>query len=290
MIVELGLLGLAMCLWIAARKQAGLVARPATGWFGAMLVLAAVMGAWLIHTVQLHKTDTMGVDAPTWKTWWMALPRVFFSYVLGVWIGRKYKDGARTPGLPWWLAMALPVLGIAMVPQLPLSPAHGDLVFVMLFLPLVMWLVAMSHPPQAMKAPMEWLGNFSLPLYCVHLTVLVWMSEVLGLATWVRFAAVAAAMAQRPRPRLRRCPARRLLHRIPARSAPDPRPEPGRPRRLDTAGGAARPGAAQRWPLSVRWGGTNHDERQPAQVALFAGLDRGGGRRGRLSPERAAGR
>lgn len=161
----------------------------------AMLVLAAVMGAWLIHTVQLHKTDTMGVDAPTWKTWWMALPRVFFSYVLGVWIGRKYKDGARTPGLPWWLAMALPVLGIAMVPQLPLSPAHGDLVFVMLFLPLVMWLVAMSHPPQAMKAPMEWLGNFSLPLYCVHLTVLVWMSEVLGLATWVRFAAVAAAMA-----------------------------------------------------------------------------------------------
>ena len=42
MIVELGLLGLAMCLWIAARKQAGLVARPATGWFGAMLVLAII--------------------------------------------------------------------------------------------------------------------------------------------------------------------------------------------------------------------------------------------------------
>jgi hypothetical protein len=42
MIVELGLLGLAMCLWIAARKQAGLAARPATGWFGAMLVLAII--------------------------------------------------------------------------------------------------------------------------------------------------------------------------------------------------------------------------------------------------------
>lgn len=42
MIVELGLLGLAMCIWIAARKQAGLAARPATGWFGAMLGLAIV--------------------------------------------------------------------------------------------------------------------------------------------------------------------------------------------------------------------------------------------------------
>ncbi len=160
----------------------------------AMLALAAVMGAWLIYTVQIHGSDTMGVGAPTWKTWWMALPRVFYSYVLGVWLGRKYKDGMRTPGLPWWLAIALPVVGIAIVPSLPLSLTSGDLLFVMLFLPAVMWLVAMSHPPQGMKAPMEWLGTFSLPLYCVHLTVLVWMSEVLGLASWVRFAAVAAAM------------------------------------------------------------------------------------------------
>ena len=41
-IVELGLLGLAMCIWIAARKQARREARPATGWFVAVLVLAAV--------------------------------------------------------------------------------------------------------------------------------------------------------------------------------------------------------------------------------------------------------
>ncbi len=160
----------------------------------AMLVLALVMGAWLIYTVQRHGSDTMGVDAPTWKTWWMALPRVGFSYVLGVWFGRKYKDGMRSPGLPWWLATVLPVLTIVLVPVLPLSRVNGDLVFVMLFLPAIMWVVAMSQPPQALKAPMEWLGNFSLPLYCVHLTVLVWMSELLGRDAWVRFAAVAAAM------------------------------------------------------------------------------------------------
>ncbi|WP_017667585.1 hypothetical protein [Sandarakinorhabdus sp. AAP62] len=42
MLVELGLLGLAMCLWVAARGRAGLAARPAIGWFGAALILAII--------------------------------------------------------------------------------------------------------------------------------------------------------------------------------------------------------------------------------------------------------
>ena len=42
MIVELGLLGLAMAIWIARRKQARLSARPATGWYAAILALAVV--------------------------------------------------------------------------------------------------------------------------------------------------------------------------------------------------------------------------------------------------------
>ncbi|HOB15071.1 MAG TPA: acyltransferase [Novosphingobium sp.] len=146
----------------------------------AMLALALIMGGWLIYTVRLHGADTMGVDAPTWKTWWQALPRVGFSYVLGVWIGRKYREGLRTPSLPWWLAVILPIVGIAAVPYLPLGKVAGDLTFVIAFLPVMMWLVAMAQPPQAMKAPMEWLGNYSLPLYCVHLTVLVWTKELAG--------------------------------------------------------------------------------------------------------------
>lgn len=159
----------------------------------AMLVLAIVMGGWLIHTVNLHGSDTMGVNAPTWATWWHALPRVGFSYVLGVWLGRKYREGLRTPSLPWWVMTIVPVLGIMAVPYLPLGKVAGDLVFVMLFMPPVMWLVAMAQPPAFMKAPMEWLGNFSLPLYCVHLTVLVWMSEIFGRTMPVWLSAVAAA-------------------------------------------------------------------------------------------------
>ena len=159
-----------------------------------MGLLALIMGAWLVHTVQIHGNDTMGVNAPTWQTWWYALPRVFWSYVLGVWIGRLYKAGLRTPSLPWPLALALPVAGIACVPYLPLGKVWGDLAFVILFLPVMMWLTAMCRPPQALKAPLEWLGNFSLPLYCVHLTVLVWTKELAG-SDLAAIAALAVALA-----------------------------------------------------------------------------------------------
>jgi len=161
----------------------------------ALLVLALAMAIWLVYTVRIHGADTMGVDAPTWKTWWMALPRVGFPYILGVWIGRRYREGLRTPSLPWWLALALPVGGIMLVPALPLGKVTGDLGFVILFLPVMTWLIAMAQPPQAWRTAMEWLGNFSLPLYCVHLTVLVWMSELLGRTTAVATAAVITAMA-----------------------------------------------------------------------------------------------
>lgn len=165
---------------------------------GTALIAAAtvIMGAWLIHTVRRHGADTMGVNAPTWTTWWNALPRVFFAYCMGVVIGRKYRDGLRTPGLPWWLALALPIAGIAATPDLPLGTVPGDLVFVMVFLPVMMWLVAMSQPPAALKAPLEWLGNYSLPLYCVHLTVLVWTKEIAGSnSAGVAALAVGAALA-----------------------------------------------------------------------------------------------
>ncbi len=164
--------------------------RVPTHW---MLILSAVMGGWLIYTVQLHGNDTMGVSAPSWTTWWIALPRVGWSYVLGVWIGRKYVEGFRTPALPWWIAAAVPVIGIMLVPLLPFSPATGDLLFVILFLPVMMWATAMTSPPPSLRPALEWLGKYSLPLYCVHLTVLVWTKELLNNSGQVAVLAVGLA-------------------------------------------------------------------------------------------------
>ena len=180
----------------------------------ALPLIAAVFGAGLIHTVQLHGSDTWGVNAPTWKSWWMALPRVGWSYVLGVWMGRLYKAGRRTPALPWPIALALPVLGVMLVPSLPLRMATGDLLFVMPFLPVAMWCVALCRPPQALMPALEWLGTYSLPLYCVHLTVLVSASELFGRGTPIKLLGSARrwccptgssgwsrSIASRPRPR-----------------------------------------------------------------------------------------
>lgn len=172
--------------------HAALLRRVPTRW---IFVLAVVLGVWLVRTVNIHTNDTMGVSAPTWKTWWMALPRVGWSYVLGVWIGRIHKHtGLRGPALPWWLALALPIAGIMALPALPLSAAKGDLAFVVLFLPVVLWAVVLCRPPQALRPAFEWFGNYSLPLYCVHLTVLVWISELLGRSTPIRALAIAAAL------------------------------------------------------------------------------------------------
>lgn len=169
-----------------------LLRRVATKWLPVLIVL---FGAALIYTVQLHGSDTMGVAAPNWKNWWMGLPRVGFPYVLGVWLGRKYKDGMRTPAMPWPVALLLPIVGIMLVPSLALSKPVGDLLFVMLFMPLTMWGVAMCRPPQKLMPAMDWLGTYSLPLYCVHLTVIVWVSGILGHGWTGRIGAIAGALA-----------------------------------------------------------------------------------------------
>lgn len=167
---------------VANFLHALLLRRVPTRW---LPLLAALMGALLVHAVREHGGDTMGVGALTWKTWWMPIPRVFWSYVLGVWLGRIYRGGARTPALPWPLALALPLAGVMAVPYLPLSNVNGDLVFVIVFLPLAMWAVAMTSVPDWLAPRLDWLGAFSLPLYCVHLTVLVAVST-LGLGwRWV---------------------------------------------------------------------------------------------------------
>ncbi|MFX6857663.1 hypothetical protein ABTH71_20185, partial [Acinetobacter baumannii] len=71
----------------------------------------------------------------------------------------------------------------------------GDILFAMPFLPLAMWCVALCKPPQALMPALEWLGTYSLPLYCVHLTVLVSASELFGRAAPVKLLGIGAALA-----------------------------------------------------------------------------------------------
>ncbi|HEY6869086.1 MAG TPA: acyltransferase [Novosphingobium sp.] len=166
--------------------------RVPTRW---LLPLAGLMGAALVYTVRKHGGDTMGVSALTWKTWWMPIPRVFWSYILGVWLGRIHRSGLRGPALPWPLALALPLAGVMAVPYLPLDNVNGDLVFVVAILPLATWLVAQTSIPAWLAPRLDWLGAFSLPLYCVHLTVLVSVSELFGRGVGPMLLAIASSGA-----------------------------------------------------------------------------------------------
>ncbi|MCP5386927.1 MAG: acyltransferase [Novosphingobium sp.] len=154
-------------------------------------LVVAVFGALLVWTVRSRGADSAGPNSHAWTA---ALVRTGWSYSMGVWLGRLYREGLRTPVLPWFLTLALPVAGLVALPHVTLPRAEGDLWFVMAFLPLSVWLVAQSRVPRAVAPVLEWFGNYSLPLYCVHLTVLVWVSELMGLGQTARVVAVATAL------------------------------------------------------------------------------------------------
>lgn len=177
---------------LAANFSHALVLRRVPTWL--LPPLAAVFAVLLVITVRPHGSDTIGVNATTWQTWWTPIPRVAFPYLMGMWMGRLWRGGLRTAALPWPLVLALPLAGIMAVPYLPLGKVAGDLAFALGFLPVMLWLLVTCRPPQALAPALEWLGNYSLPLYCVHLTILVWMSEVFGRDMWVRVAAVSVAL------------------------------------------------------------------------------------------------
>lgn len=168
-----------------------LLRRVPTRW---LPLLVAGFGAGLIFVVQRHGADNLGVSALTWETWYKPIPRVGWSYVLGVWMGRLYREGYRTPALPWHTGLLLGIAAVMALPFIPLARPTGDLLFVMAVMPLAMWSVAMARLPQSVAPALEWLGNFSLPLYCIHLTVLVWVSELLGRDGWVMIVAVGLAL------------------------------------------------------------------------------------------------
>lgn len=81
MIVEIGLLGLMVAIWVARRKQVRLKARPAIGWFGAMLVLA------LINAVPGAPLSPAGMGA-------LSLTGFAVAIAVGWWVDRADRVSA----------------------------------------------------------------------------------------------------------------------------------------------------------------------------------------------------
>ncbi len=135
----------------------------------ALRATVLVSGLMLVLTILLFGCNTLGPNAAHWQ--W-AIPRVAFSYTLGVWFARKWMEGARTSTVPWILALLLPPASVIALPYMPLSLASGDTFATIVLLPVFFWLAACTTVPPRVEPWLSRMGALSFPLYAVHLPIL----------------------------------------------------------------------------------------------------------------------
>lgn len=135
----------------------------------ALLMIAVLSGLALAATVLEFGSNTLG---PFTFNWWLALPRVVFSYTLGIWLARKWKKGRHGAVVPWKLALLLPPLALITLPAWPLPIATGDILVVLLVFPPLLWCAAVSQPAEPARKYLDALGALSFPLYAFHLPIL----------------------------------------------------------------------------------------------------------------------
>ncbi len=99
----------------------------------------------------------------SWSSILGGIPRVGFSFFLGVLI-QRYRRPSRSPGWSPWFAVA----GLATVLWLRNLPggALADFATVFLVFPVILWLVAEREPKLSDMA--QALGAMSYPLYVIH--------------------------------------------------------------------------------------------------------------------------
>lgn len=131
-----------------------------------LLAFVAAAGLALCATTIVNGSNSIG---PFSFNWWMALPRVAFSYGLGIWIARRWVTGAHRPLVSWRMALILPVGAVILLQTLPLSIAAGDLAVTLVIFPALFWLAATAKPSVSAEPWLEQLGALSFPLYAIHL-------------------------------------------------------------------------------------------------------------------------
>lgn len=155
----------------------------------AVLVLAAGFGVLLVWSNWTQGSNSRGPDI---ATWYFGLPRVGFSYVLGVWMGRVFETGRHRWPTAVPLAIVLPLGAMAAAEMVEGPVWLIDSVVVILAFPLTLWFGACATASRA-EGILRALGALSFPLYAVHLPI-VQVLAGLGRGTTVALASVAASL------------------------------------------------------------------------------------------------
>jgi peptidoglycan/LPS O-acetylase OafA/YrhL len=134
----------------------------------ALLGLVMACAGLLIWRAQAWGSIGLGDQTTNWPG---GLPRLGFSYGLGVWLGRAFALPHAAPRMLWPAAL----LPFAMItaPFWPLSTAAGDLVAVIILFPPALWSAAhVRKGPHAARLS-DALGRLSYPLYAIHGPLLI---------------------------------------------------------------------------------------------------------------------
>lgn len=136
-----------------------------------LAIVVTLAGVGLTVAILRAGSNTMGPVSPGWL---IGLPRVMFSYGLGILLGRLWQDGRLRVRCHWWVPfVAIAAMPFAMDALDPIvNVAVGDVSVVVMVMPILFWLAACSASPPVANTALRALGTLSFPLYAVHLPIL----------------------------------------------------------------------------------------------------------------------
>jgi peptidoglycan/LPS O-acetylase OafA/YrhL len=140
-----------------------------------LTVIIAVAALFLIGFDIRYGSLDLGHN---WPTFWGGLPRVIYSFFVGVVLGRARGTSLPRPTINPWLI----VLAVAVV--LSVQPgvwrAEYDLGCVLILLPLLVWAGASVEPRGTTAVVFTALGASSYAIYAVHEPLLTMAAKGLG--------------------------------------------------------------------------------------------------------------
>ncbi len=151
--------------------------------------------AALAYAAIRYKSAGVGVQ---WEAVWFGLPRVGFSFALGILL-RQFVNLVPNWRLPFWL-FGLCILEFVVFLTVPVPieiRGYFDLSFIFIASPLLILAGAVTEVPQAVLRPMQYLGRISYPVYTIHLPAILVLVALFRdqITMWAPWSTLGGALA-----------------------------------------------------------------------------------------------